>query len=88
MRQRAFGPFKRGLLSGDFCKISFGPPFALFQKLRVLGDLAKYAITWPFGTFGAAVCAKIFSSLCSLRAYKLEDNAICARVLFGLTNEV
>ena len=36
---------------GDFLKISFGPPFALFQKMRVLGDLAKIAITWPFGHF-------------------------------------
>ena len=34
---------------GDFLKISFGPPFALFQKMRVLGDLAKIVITWPFG---------------------------------------
>ena len=35
----------------DFWKISLGPPFALFQKMRVLGDLAKIAITWPFGHF-------------------------------------
>ena len=34
---------------GDFLKVSLGPPFALFQKKRVLGDLAKIAITWPFG---------------------------------------
>ena len=33
------------------------------------------------------VCLKIFSSLCSLSAYKLENNAICARVLLGLSNE-
>ena len=26
---------------GDFLKISLGPPFALFHKMRVLGDLAK-----------------------------------------------
>ena len=33
-----------------FRKISLGPPFALFQKkMRVLGDLAKIVITWPFG---------------------------------------
>ena len=36
---------------GDFLKISIGPPFALFQKMRVLGDLAKIAITWQFGYF-------------------------------------
>ena len=34
---------------GDFLKISIGPPFALFFKIRVLGDLGKIAITWPFG---------------------------------------
>ena len=27
------------------------PPFALFQKMRDLGDLAKIAITWLFGNF-------------------------------------
>ena len=32
-----------------FRKISLGLPFALFQKMRVLGDLAKIVITWPFG---------------------------------------
>ena len=26
---------------GDFLKISLDPPFALFHKMRVLGDLAK-----------------------------------------------
>ena len=35
----------------DFWKISHGPPFAPFQKMRVLGDLAKIAITWQFGYF-------------------------------------
>ena len=33
----------------DFLKLSLGPPFALLRKMRVLGDLAKIAITWPFG---------------------------------------
>ena len=78
--------------------------------MRVLGDLAKIAITSPFGhfwsrflqqnllqslhlkrivvwLFGAAFYAKIFSSLCTLSAYYLEDNSICARVLLGLSNE-
>ena len=36
---------------GDFLKISLGPPFALFQKRRVLGELAKIALTWPFRQF-------------------------------------
>ena len=51
LRQCAFGPFKRGLIFERFLKISLGPPFALFQKMRVLGDLAKIALTWPFGHF-------------------------------------
>ena len=38
----------------DFLKTSLGPPFALFQKLGVLADLPKIAITWLFGLFGAA----------------------------------
>ena len=37
-----------GYFLSDLLKISLGPPFALFQKMRVLGDLAKIAITWPF----------------------------------------
>ena len=40
-----------GYFLGDFCKISLGAPFALFQKGRVLGDLAKIVVTWPFGQF-------------------------------------
>ena len=35
----------------DFLKISLGPPFALFKKMQVLGDLVKIAITWEFGYF-------------------------------------
>ena len=52
MRQRALRPFKRGLLSESFFeKFPFVSRFALFQKMRVLGDPAKIAITWPFGNF-------------------------------------
>ena len=43
------GLLSEGYLLGDFLKICLGPPFALLQKMRVLGDLAKIAITWPFG---------------------------------------
>ena len=38
-----------GFFLGDFLKNSFAPPFAVFQKMRVFGDLAKIAITWLFG---------------------------------------
>ena len=50
-----------------------------------MGDLAKIAIT--FGTFGTSVYAKKFSSVRTFNAYNLEDNAICASVLLGLSNE-
>ena len=45
------GLSNEGYFLGDFLKLSVGPPFALFQKMRVLGDLATIAITWPFGYF-------------------------------------
>ena len=45
------GLLNEGIFLGDFLKISFGPSFALFQKMWLLGDLAKIAITWPFGVF-------------------------------------
>ena len=45
------GLSSKGYFMGDFSKISLRLPFALFQKMRVLGDLAKIAITWSFGHF-------------------------------------
>ena len=45
------GLFKEAIFLGDFRKISLGPPLALFEKMRLLGDLAKITITWPFGHF-------------------------------------
>ena len=36
-----------------FEKFYLGPPFSLFQKMRVLGHLVKIAMTWPFGHFGS-----------------------------------
>ena len=45
------GLSNEGLFLGDFLKISLGPPFSLFQKMRVLGDLAKITITWPLKCF-------------------------------------
>ena len=60
-----FAPVLLGLLNeghflGDFRKISLGPLFALFQKMRVLGDLAKIEITWSLGQFWSRFCAKSF----------------------------
>ena len=45
------GLSNEGYFLGDFLKLSVGPPFALFQKMRVLGDLAKIVLTWPFENF-------------------------------------
>ena len=45
------GVSNEGCFLGDFLKISLGAPFALFQKMRVLSDLAKIAITSPFVRF-------------------------------------
>ena len=42
------GLSNEGYFLGGFLKISLGPPFAVFQKMRVLGDLAKIVIR-PFG---------------------------------------
>ena len=44
-------------------------------------------LNWPkldtAGTFGAAVCAKMFSDNCALSAYNLADHGIRAKVIFG-----
>ena len=45
------GLFSEGYFLAIILKLSLGPPFALFEKMRLLGDLAKIAITWPFGHF-------------------------------------
>ena len=76
-----------GYLLGNFWKISLGPLFALFQKMQVWVSWRKLPKRGHSGTFGAALCAKILSSLCTFSAYWLEDNAICASVLLGLFRE-
>ena len=70
MRQGDFGAPKVGLL---FERFSLGPPFEEFQKMADFGVFAKFAITGLAGTFGGAVCAKMFSDDCTLSAYKLKD---------------
>ena len=63
----AFAPVLLGLSNegcflDDFCQISLGAPFALFQKMRVLGHIEKIAITRPFEHFGSRFFApKSFS---------------------------
>ena len=60
------GLFSEGIFLGDFWKISLGPPFALFQKMRVLGYLAKIALTWPFGQFWSRFFATKYCPLFAL----------------------
>ena len=52
------GLLSEGYLLGDFRKISIGPPFALFKKMRVLGDLPKIVVTWPFRQFSSRCLQK------------------------------
>ena len=57
--------WSEGYFLGDFWKISLGLPFALFQKMRVLGDLLKIAITWLFGHFWSRLLRlNLFQSFC------------------------
>ena len=60
------GLLNEGYFLGDFLKISFSPPIALFQKMRVLGDLAKTVVTWPFGHFWGRFFAPKSSSVLAL----------------------
>ena len=55
--------------------------------MQVLGNVATIAITWPFRHFWRRFGAKIFSSLCTISACILADNATFHRVLLGLSTE-
>ena len=88
LRQSAFVPFKRGNIFGRFLKNFFWSLPCTFSENAGFGrpcknchNLAIRALLEP------VFCPKIFSSLCSLSAYWLEDNAICARMLFGFLSE-
>ena len=71
----------------DFWKISLGRRFAFFRKMRVLSDLAKVAITWLFRNFWSRCLLLNLVQSLQIKCILLEDNAICARVLLGLSNE-
>ena len=70
-----------------FEKFSLVPPFLFFRKCGFSMTSRKLPKLGHSGTFRAAVCAKMVSSVCTLNAYKLEDNAIFASVLWDLSNE-
>ena len=64
-----FWAFQTRAIFGRFLKIFLGPPFALLQKMRVLGDLAKIAITWPFGHFWSRFFAPKSSPVFALEVH-------------------
>ena len=70
-----------------FEKFLLVPPLHFFRKCGFWVTLLKLSYRRHSGTFGAVFCAKIFFSLCTISAYYLEDNAICANVLLGVSNE-
>ena len=81
LRQAVFQAPIVGLLFWAFC---LGPHLAKSQKMADLGVLAKFLITRLYGhllTYGAAVCSKMLSYVCTSSAYSLGDDVICARVL-------
>ena len=49
MRETAYGFFKRGLPFGQLLKNFPWSPLCTFSENAGFGDLAKIAITWPFG---------------------------------------
>ena len=64
LRQTTYGFFKRGLLFGQFLKDFSWSPLCPFSENARLGDLAKIAITWPFGYFWSRLMRQnLFQSL-------------------------
>ena len=86
--QRAIGLLNRGLLFGRFLKNFSRSPLCTFSENAGFGWPCKNCNNLAIrALFGAAFCAKIFSNLCILSAYWLDDNAVCATVLLSLSNE-
>ena len=64
MRETTYGFFKRGLPFGRFLKNFLWSPLCTFSENAGLGDLAKIAITWPFGHFWSrCLHQNVFQSL-------------------------
>ena len=58
-----------GYFLGDILKFPLDPPLHFFRKCGFFMTLRKLPYLGYSGTFRAAFCAKIFSSLCTLTAY-------------------
>ena len=61
-----FGPPKSTYFLGSFPLV---PPLDNLRKWPILVTLLNWPKLDTAGTFGAAVCAKMFSDDCALRAY-------------------
>ena len=70
-----------------FEKFPLVPPLLFFQKMRVLGDVAKIVITWSFGTFWSCFLPQSLLQSLHYKWIQLEDNDICARVLLAFWSE-
>ena len=60
------GLLTESYLLGDFRNIALGPPFALFQKMRVWGDFAKITISLPVPKFWSRFFAQKSSPVFAL----------------------
>ena len=78
------GLFREGIFLGDFRKISLGPPLALFEKMRVLNDLEKIAITWSFGHFWSRLVRQNLLQSLQYKWIQIRGYDIFARVLLAL----
>ena len=58
------------------------PPLKNFRKWPILVSLLNLPELGFAGTFGRAVCVKMFSDDCTLSEYQLGDRWICAGVFF------
>ena len=58
------------------------PPLKNFKKWPILVSLLNWLELDFAGSFGGAVCVKMFSDDCTLSAYQLGDRPICSGVFF------
>ena len=58
------------------------PPLKNFKKWPILVSLLNWLELDFAGSFGSAVCVKMFSDDCTLSAYQLGDRWVCSRVFF------
>ena len=79
-RRGDFGVPEVDLVFGQF---SLVPPLDNLRKWPILVTLLNWWKLDTAGTFGAAVCAKMFFDDCALGAYYLADPGIRAEMIFG-----